>query len=232
VIFGFDGTAIHVLLVQRRRVLPSGEIITGQKLPGSLISDREDLPHAAMRITRELIGAQPVKLRQMEIFSDPQRVQGDELKWVNGYYGVKITRVVTMVFFALVKLDQRLRNYSMRKGADWVELDEVRGLALDHNQILMRAIDCLMQLFRKEPVAFEFLPKKFTIKQLQSLYEAVFDTSIDNRNFRRKMLPLYIVPTGEAEASVTHRPAQYYYFDRKKYKQLSKKRFKLDWNIL
>jgi hypothetical protein len=232
VVFGFDGTAIHVLLVKRHRVLPSGEVLTGLKLPGSLISDKEDLPYAAVRVTQEFIGQHPVKFRQMEIFSDPQRVQGDELKWVNDYYGVKITRVVTMVFLAFVRLDQRLKNHVVRKGAEWVELNEVRRLALDHNQILMRGIDFLMQLFRKEPVAFEFLPRKFTIKQLQNLYEAVFDMPIDNRNFRKKMLPLYIVPTGEAETSVMHRPAQYYYFDSKKYKQYNKRLFKQNWNIL
>ena len=88
-----------------------------------------------------------------------------------------------------------------------------------------------MQLFRQEPVAFELLPRKFTIKQLQTLYEAVYDISFDNRNFRRKVLPLYIVPTGEIETGVTHRPAQYYYFDNKKYNQINKKFFKLNWNI-
>jgi ADP-ribose pyrophosphatase YjhB (NUDIX family) len=224
VIFGFDGTAIHALLVKRQRVLSSGEIITDQKLPGSLISDKEDLPHAAARVTQELIGPLPINLRQMEIFSDPKRVQGEALKWINDYYKVAISRVVTMVFFAVVKLDQRLKNYTLRKGASWVELNEVRHLALDHNQILMKAIDYLMQLFRQEPVAFELLPRKFTIKQLQNLYEAVFDINLDNRNFRRKVLPLYIVPTGEIETSVAHRPAQYYYFDSKKYKQVNKKK--------
>jgi 8-oxo-dGTP diphosphatase len=217
VVFGFDGTTMHVLLVKRKRTLSTGENVIDQKLPGSLISDKEDLPHAAARVTQELIGALPIKLRQMEIFSDPKRVQGEALKWINDYYKVAITRVVTMVFFAVIKLDRRLKNYVLRKGASWVELNEVRHLALDHNQILITAIDYLMRLFRQEPVAFDFLPRKFTIKQLQNLYEAVFDTALDNRNFRRKMLPQYIVPTGEIEDSVTHRPAQYFYFDSKKY---------------
>jgi hypothetical protein len=231
VIFGFDGSAIHVLLIKRQQVSSQGETIIDQKLPGSLISDKEDLPHAALRITQELIGQQPVHLRQMEIFSDPLRVQGDALQWINDYYKVSMSRVVTMAFFALVKLDQRLRSYAKRKSADWVELNEVHSLALDHNRILITAIDYLMRLFRHEPVAFEFLPKKFTIKQLQSLYEAVFDTAIDNRNFRKKILPLYLVPTGKIETNVSHRPAQYYYFDSKKYRQINKKLFKSGWNI-
>jgi 8-oxo-dGTP diphosphatase len=232
VVFGFDGTAMQVLLVKRQRASPSGEVFTDQKLPGSLISNKEDLPHAAARVTRELIGPLSVNFRQMEIFSDPQRVQGDELKWINDYYKVKITRVVTMVFLAFVRLDQRLKKHTQRKGAGWVELNEVRHLALDHNRILMTAIDRLMQLFRQEPIAFELLPRKFTIKQLQTLYEAVYDMSFDNRNFRKKMLPLYIVPTGEIETSVTHRPAQYYYFDSKKYIQHNKLLSKPNRNIL
>jgi 8-oxo-dGTP diphosphatase len=231
VIFGFDGNTIHVLLIKRQHLSSPGETVTDQKLPGSLISDKEDLPRAALRITQELIGHAPVHLRQMEIFSDPQRVQGDALRWINEYYKVAMSRVVTMAFFALVKLDQRLKNLARRKSAEWVELNNVHSLALDHNRILITAIDYLMRLFRHEPVAFEFLPKKFTIKQLQGLYEAVFDTAIDNRNFRKKILPLYLVPTGKIESNVSHRPAQYYYFDSKKYKQINKKLFKSGWNI-
>jgi 8-oxo-dGTP diphosphatase len=228
VVFGFDGKALRVLLVQRRRVMPTGEILMDNKLPGSLISDVEDLTHAASRVTQELVGSRNIYLRQMEIFSDPQRVQGTELNWINNYYQVSLSRVVTMVFFALVKLDKKLMNYTTRKGAEWVELNEVRRLALDHNKILITAIDYLLQLFQQDPVAFELLPRKFTLRQLQNLYEAIFDVEIDNRNFRKKILSLeYLVPTGEMENSVSHKPAQYYCFDQKKYKQKNKKIFKL-----
>jgi 8-oxo-dGTP diphosphatase len=228
VVFGFDGTTLQVLLVKRRCVLPSKEVIEDYKLPGSLISDTEDLPHAAARVTQELIEVRNIHLRQMAIFSDPQRVHGEELKWINNYYGVTLSRVVTMVFFALVKLDRRVKNCTVRKGANWVELNEVHHLALDHNQILIAAIDHLMQLFRHEPVAFDFLPRKFTLRQLQDLYEAVLDVDIDNRNFRKKILSLeYIVPTGKMEVKVSHKPAQYYFFDNKKYQQKVRKILRL-----
>jgi 8-oxo-dGTP diphosphatase len=164
----------------------------------------------------------------MEIFSDPQRVQGNELKWINSYYNVNLSRVVTMAFFALVKLDKKLINHTIRKDAEWVELNEVQHLAFDHNKILMTAIDRLLQLFQQEPVAFEFLPRKFTLRQMQNLYETVLDVEIDNRNFRKKILSLgYVTPTGEYENSVPHKPAEYYHFDGKKYEQKNKKIFKL-----
>jgi ADP-ribose pyrophosphatase YjhB (NUDIX family) len=225
VIFGFDGTAIRVLLTRRQRTLPSGEILTDRKLPGSLISDTEDLLHAAIRVTQEVIGGRNVNLRQMEIFSNPRRLRGEELKWLNNYYGVTFSRVVTMAFITFVRLDQRLKNYAIRKGADWATVSEVQRLALDHNRILDTAMDYLMRFFQQEPVAFELLPGKFTITQLQNLYEAVFHTTINNRSFR-KMLPPYILPTGESETAASPNPVQYYYFNKRKYKQISKKLLK------
>jgi hypothetical protein len=225
VIFGFDGAAIRVLLIRRQRTLPSGEILTDHKLPGSLISDTEDLPHAANRVTQEVIGGREVNLRQMEIFSDPRRLRGEELKWINDYYGVTPSRVVTMAFITFVRLDQRLKNYTIRKEADWAVADEVRRLALDHNRILSTAMGHLTRLFQQEPVAFELLPRKFTITQLQNLYEAVFHTTINKRSFR-KTLPPYILPTGERDATVSHIPAQYYHFNKRKYNQISKKLLK------
>jgi 8-oxo-dGTP diphosphatase len=228
-VFGFDGNVLRVLLMHRRRMLPTGVETEDLKLPGSLISDAEDLSSAANRVTRELVGARNVYLKQMEVFSNPQRVQGQELTWINTYYGVALSRVLTVAFFALVKLDDKLMRYTRRKGGEWVELGSVRRLALDHNKILVTAIDYLMKVFQQEPIAFEFLPRKFTIKQLQKLYETVFDIEIDNRNFRKKILSLeYVLPAGECEERVAHKPAQYYTFDKKVYKRENKKIFKLN----
>ncbi|MDR0711389.1 MAG: NUDIX hydrolase [Prevotellaceae bacterium] len=228
-VFGFDGKALRALLVHRRRALPSGVEKSDLKLPGSLISDAEDLLSAANRVMRELVGGRSIYLKQMEVFSDPGRVQESELMWINSYYGVSLSRVLTVAFFALVKLDEKLMRYTRRKGGEWVELSEVRQLALDHNKILVVAIDYLMRLFQQEPIAFEFLPRKFTVKQLQKLYETVFDVEIDNRNFRKKILSLeYVQPIDEREERVAHKPAQYYTFDKKIYMRENKKIFKLN----
>ncbi|MDR1416839.1 MAG: NUDIX hydrolase [Prevotellaceae bacterium] len=228
-VFGFDGNALCVLLEERRRVSLPPSDTEDLKLPGSLISDAEDLLSAANRVTRELVGSRSIYLKQMEVFSDPQRVQGQELMWINNFYGVSMSRVLTVAFFALVKLDERLMSYTKRKGGVWVELNNVHQLALDHNKILVAAIDYLMHLFQQEPIAFEFLPRKFTVKQLQKLYETVLDVEIDNRNFRKKILSLaYVQPISEHEEGVSHKPAQYYTFNRKIYKRDSKKRFRLN----
>ncbi|MCL2097395.1 MAG: NUDIX hydrolase [Bacteroidales bacterium] len=228
VVFGFNGKLLKVLLEKRRRISPSRKIISDLKLPGSLISDTEDINDAAYRVISEFTGARNISLRQMEVFSEPKRVQGNELNWINDYYRVSLTRVVTIVFFALVKLDEKLEDYSHRRGAKWVELNEVQNLALDHNKILITAIDHLLNLFHLEPVAFEFLPRKFTIRQLQNLYETIFDVKIDNRNFRKKMASLeYVVPLDKKESNVAHKPAQYYSFNKRKYEQKNRKIFKL-----
>ena len=226
VVFGFDGRALKALLIKRRR---GGQDADDWKLPGSLIADAEDLEGAALRVMTELTGLGDVRLRQMEVFSDPRRVEGEELQWINDYYKVRISRVVTVVFYAMVKLDERLTEYTARKNARWVDLHEVKRLALDHNRILIAAMDFVMQRFQQEPVAFEMLPRKFTIRQLQNLYEAVLGIEIDNRNFRKKILSQgYIIPLDEKESGVAHKPAQLYRFDRKIYERKNKVKFKLN----
>ncbi len=224
-VFGFDGRALKVLLIRRRRVGADGEERLDNKLPGSLIASNEGLEAAAHRVMGELTGIEDIYLRQMGVFSDPLRVTGEELEWINGYYGVDLTRVVTVVFYALVRLDQRLIDYTSRKNAKWVELGEVKRLALDHNNILVSAIGFLMERFGHEPMAYELLPRKFTVRMLQNLYEAVLGVEIDNRNFRKKILAQsYIVPVGEKETGVAHKPAGYYRFDRKVYDREHKRR--------
>ncbi len=229
VVFGFDGHALRVLLVRRERTLPERGVVADMKLPGSLIADTEDLESAASRVMGELTGITDIYLRQMEVFSDPARVQGDELQWINDFYGVNLRRVLTVVFHAVVKLDARLIEYTAAKGAQWVELDSVRGLALDHNRIVVSAIGFLISRLRHEPLAFALLPRKFTIRQLQDLYQAVLGIEIDNRNFRKKILSQpYIIPLGEKQTGVWHKPAQYYRFDARIFEREHKSKFKLD----
>lgn len=229
VVFGFDGHALKVLLIRRRKEFSDGGEKIDMKLPGSLIAVGENLETAAQRVMSELTGINNIYLCQMEVFSDPHRVVGEELDWINDYYGVTLSRVVTVVFYALVRLDSRLTGYTVRKNARWVELGEVKRLALDHKNILISAIDFLRRRFRQEPMAYELLPRKFTVRMLQNLYEAVLDMEIDNRNFRKKILSQsYIVPVGEKETGVAHKPARYYRFDRKTYERENKRKSRLN----
>ena len=209
-IFGFDGVNIKVLLVRRRTVDPlyhDKEL----KLPGAMIRENETLPEAASRVLEGSTGLKGLYLKQTSIFSDPKRMDESELAWIGQYHGIHTVRVVTVGYYALVKLDQGMINYTRRQGAVWVNVDDIHHLIMDHMDILADALSVLQKEILLSPIAFNLLPKKFTIRQLQNLLEAVFGVEIDNRNFRKKLFASGIlVETSETEVNVNHKPARLY----------------------
>ena len=229
VIFGFDGTSLKVLLVKRNFTNEKGETVTDYKLPGNLIFENEDLKSSAYRTLEEYTATRDIYLRQMHVFSHPDRVTGDELRWLNEYYQVNTTRVVTVAYYSLVKLNRKLLVSVEEKGARWFDVESVCRLAMDHKQILARALEMLSKQFMAEPIAFELLPRKFTLRQLQSLYEAILGIEIDNRNFRKKVLSSdYIQETGDREKNVAHKPAMYYTFNKQKFQKDTRQKFRLN----
>ena len=172
-VFGFNGTTLKVLLIERRYYKPDTRL-DPLKLPGAMILENETLPEAAYRVLEEATGLKNVYLKQMEIFSDPNRVSGEELEWINRYHGIHSERVVTVGYYALVKLDSRMVAYTTAKGAQWVDVDSIQRLAMDHKQILTSALSVLCREMLQSPVAFELLPRKFTIRALQNLYSATY----------------------------------------------------------
>ena len=151
------------------------------------------------------------------------------MEWICKFHGINTERVVTVGYYALVKLNRGIIDYTSRKGARWVEVDSIRSLIMDHLEILADALSALQKEIVQTPVAFELLPKKFTITQLQSLFEAVLGVDIDNRNFRKKILFSGIItPTGEYERNVAHKPAQYYVFNKTVFRKAMKDRFRLN----
>lgn len=225
-VFGFDGETLKVLLIER----PAYNELDRLKLPGAMILENETLPEAAYRVLEEATGLRQkdLYLKQMEIFSDPQRVRGEELEWINRKHGIRTERVVTVGFYALLKLDLRTLDYTTAKGARWVEVDRIQRLAMDHKEILTAALGNLCREMQQSPVAFELLPKKFTIRALQRLFEAVLGIEIDNRNFRKKMLSSgFLNPTGEKEEGVAHKPAEYYSFDKQAYRRAMKAKLRM-----
>ncbi len=228
VVFGFNGKSLKVLLVERRykELLPNRE--KEYKLPGSMILDNETLPNAANRVLAEMTGLSDVFLQQTKIFSDPERVSGDELRWINEFHDISAQRVVTVGYYALVKLDTFVVDHTSSKGAHWAKVEEVKHLAMDHKLILCDALSVLCEQIISSPIAFELLPRKFTIRQLQSLYSAILGIEIDNRNFRKKILGLgFLVPTGEKEHGVAHKPAEFYTFNKSTFNKIVKNKFKL-----
>ena len=214
VIFGFDGVNLKVLLVRRRTADPlyhDKEL----KLPGAMIRENETLPEAAARVLEGSTGLRGLYLKQTSIFSDPRRVDESELKWISQYHGIHTVRVVTVGYYALVKLDQFMLNYTRRQGAVWENVDDIHHLIMDHMDILSDALTVLQKEILWSQVAFKLLPKKFTVRQLQNLLEAVFGIEIDNRNFRKKLFTSGILAeTGEMEQNVNHKPAKLYMLNK------------------
>lgn len=218
VVFGFNECKLKVLLIDRERIPKSRLKGHNLKLPGSLISEAEDLDISAARTLRDLTGLNNnIFLKQFGVFSAPNRLSPPEdLDWLRKTSGLKVDRVVTVAYYSLIKISES--NTTER--TIWIPVDEIPVLIFDHNQIIIKALDALRREIRTEPLCFELLPKKFTIRQMQNLYEAILGEKLDNRNFRKKIKPLeFLMPLREKEKEVNHKPAQLYKFDRRLYEK-------------
>lgn len=210
VVFGVDEADLKVLLV--RRGLPPFE---GRwALPGGFVREEdEDLDDAARRELREETGLARVYLEQLYTFGARARDPRE--------------RVVTVAHYALVKLrDHRVRAATDARDAAWYEVRRAPLLAFDHRAILECALGRLRSKIRYQPIGFELLPAKFTLSELQGVYEKILGRLLDKRNFRKKLLAMDLLePLDELESGVAHRAARLYRFDRKKYEQLEKSGF-------
>jgi len=237
VIFGFDGTELKVLLIEFGRMKDCSDpsqLKLERKLPGSLIQEKEDLSAAAQRTLVELTGLTNIFLRQLYVFSDPNRIsKPEDLEWIKNTYEVPTSRIVTVAYFALVKIDKSVLQHTVEGVSRWYGVQSIKQLAFDHKQILMKGLEVLSQQLLNEPIAFELLPKRFTIRQLQNLYEAILGIEIDNRNFRKKVLNVPCIKLlDEKEKGVAHKPARLYRFDKAMYEKDIKKKMKYNLNFI
>jgi 8-oxo-dGTP diphosphatase len=206
VVFGLDEASLKVLLIQRDL-----EPFEGMwALPGGFVRVDEDLDEAARRELREETGLERVFLEQLYTFGAPRRDPREH--------------VVTVAYYALVKLmDHRVQAATDARNAAWFAVDELPTLAFDHADVLATALSRLRGKVRYQPIGFELLPPKFTLSQLQHLYEVILERPLDKRNFRKKVLSLELLEeTDEVEQDVAHRAARLYRFDEKRYKKLVK----------
>lgn len=218
VIFGFDGVNLKVLLI-KRRINNSKNIenpILDYKLPGDFITDDEDLETAATRILNELTGLKKIFLKQLWVFGSPGRINRErDINWLRETTGLPIERVVTVAYYSLIKIGESQQDLVIKNDALWIRLDDITELAFDHNEILLRGLKTLRKRLQNEPIGFELLPRKFTIRQLQNLYEIILGKELDNRNFRKKILKAeYLIPTNDKETDVAHKPARLFMFDK------------------
>lgn len=216
VVFGFDGTKLKILLIRRKL----NKQTTDLKLPGDFITDDEDLDSAACRILKELTGLENIYLRQFSVFGSPTRISKKrDLDWLRKTTGLPIERVVTIAYYSLIRIRDSKKEKAVKNNALWMNLDEVDELAFDHSEILKSGLQTLQNKLQFKPVGMELLPKKFTIRQLQNLYENILAKPLDNRNFRKKVLKAnYLIALEEKEKGVAHKPARLYSFNRDIYK--------------
>ncbi len=217
VIFGFHGGKLKVLLIEREEVPKSSLKGHKLKLPGNLITQSEDLDISATRTLKELTGLDNIFLKQFGVFSSPGRLSPPEdLAWLRETSGLMVDRVVTIAYYSLIKISES----NITERTIWLPVDNLPDLIFDHNRIIRKALEALRQEIRSEPLCFELLPKKFTIRQMQNLYEEILGEPMDNRNFRKKVKPLeFIIALVEKEKEVNHKPAQLFKFDKKIYEK-------------
>lgn len=210
IIFGFDGSGLKALLVKRGLQPEMGK----WSLMGGFANKEESIDHAAERILLQLTGMDKIYMEQLYCFGDVDRDPGG--------------RVVSIAYFALIKIEESNGETLDSHNAKWFDLKKLPTMIFDHKQMVRLAKERLQQKVANHPIGFELLPNKFTLQQLQALYEAIYETSFDKRNFTRKILSLEILQRlDEKEKESSKKGAFYYVFDKKKYKQLESEGIKM-----
>jgi 8-oxo-dGTP diphosphatase len=209
VIFGFDGGELKLLLIEREKEPFKNK----WALPGGFVLKDENTEECANRILLEKAGIQQVFIEQLYTFSEVDRDPRE--------------RIVSVAYYALVNKHQvELIAGRDTIKAEWFGISNLPHLAFDHSKIVKMAIERLKGKVSYQPIGFELLNEKFTLTQLQALYEAILETAIDKRNFRKKILGMKLLKAlNEKETNVAHKAAQFYSFDKTAYLKLTRKGF-------
>lgn len=198
VIFTVKDNDLQVLLV-KRGVEPAKGMWA---LPGGFVKMDESLEYAAKRELEEETGVKDVYLEQLYSFGDPKRDSRG--------------RVITIAYMALINSDKvKLRATTDTVDVKFFSVKKMSDVAFDHSKIIDYAVRRLKWKFEYTTVAFSLLPDKFTLSQLQTLYENIFQKKLDKRNFRKKILSLNILEEQEIQKDVSHRPPQLYSLKKK-----------------
>lgn len=212
VVFGLEEAELKVLLIQRG--LPPFK--SKWALPGGFVQVNETLDEAARRELVEETGLSNVYLEQLYTFGAVDRDPRE--------------RVVSVAYFALVKsAEHPATGASDAAAAGWFRVTKLPALAFDHAEIVATALARLRGKVRYEPIGFELLPPKFTLSQIQHIYEAVLQTPLDKRNFRKRILAMgLLIPLEERTRSGAHRPAQLFRFDERRYRSFRESGFNFE----
>jgi len=203
IVFGFDQGDLK-LLIFKRRVDPDRG---AWSLIGSFVELEEDVDDAARRVLKEITGLDKVFFEQSKTYGKAGRDYG--------------FRCISVAQYALIRVDDYDRELVEKHGAFWYTLKDLPSLVLDHDAMVKDALEKLRRKAQYQPIGFELLPEKFTIPQLQSLYEAIYQRELDPRNFRKKVLSLKVLrKLDEKDKTSSKRGAYLYMFDADNYKKL------------
>ena len=210
VIFGFDGSELQVLLIER-----GIEPFKGKwAFPGGFLNMDETAGEGALRELKEETGLENAYIEQFNTYSDPGRDPRE--------------RVITIAHYALVRI-QEVKGGDDAAKAQWFPIDEVPQLAFDHDKILRDAMRKLRERIHFEPIGFELLPEKFTMRDLQILYESILGVKFDRRNFAKKMMHYELLnQLDETGRPTAKRDALLYSFNKENYELFKKKGFQLE----
>ena len=211
IIFGFDGKDIKLLIIKRNFEPEKGH----WSLMGGFLDSLESLEDGATRILYDLTGLKNIYVEQLGVYGDIDRDP--------------VARTVSVLFFALINIDDHNEEAVRSHNASWISLDHRPNLIFDHNQMVVKAIEHLRYKAALHPIGFELLPERFTIPQLQKLYEAIYNMPIDRRNFSRKLLSTgLLIDTGQKNTYSTTKKATLYKLDSVRYKE----NFHSFWNFM
>ncbi len=211
IIFGFLNNELKILILTRDFEPAMGK----SSLIGGFVRKDESLDDAAERILYDLTGLENVFLEQLYSYGKIERDPGE--------------RVISVSYYALLKVQDLDHDHVEKHGARWCNIGECNELVFDHNDMVERALTRLRRRAKNQPLGFELLPRKFTIPQLQVLYEAIYQKKFDNRNFRKKLLAMNVLEKLEIKDKSTSKKGAYLYrFDKKRYNRFLEEGFLFD----
>lgn len=202
IIFGFDKEKLKILLVKRDFEPEKGK----WSLMGGFLKNNENLDTAANRILYHLTGINNVFMEQLYTFSKVDRDPGQ--------------RTLSVAYYALINIEDHNEELNHKHSAKWFSISEAPELIFDHDTMVLHAIHRLRYKTSTEPTGFELLPEKFTMRQLQKLYEAILDEKLDKRNFINKINAMDIlIKLDEKDKSSSRKGSFLYKFDEEKYRK-------------
>lgn len=208
IILGFNNNELNVLLYKRNFEPMKGE----WSLMGGFVRADESLDEAATRVLTDCTGIDTIFMEQIGAYGDITRDYGE--------------RVISVAYYALVNMNDFSEDLLEQYNAKWTKVMEVPQLIFDHNLMLKDALSRLKRKAATRPIGFNLLPEKFTLPQLQCLYEAIYQTPLDKRNFRKKLNAMDILEKlDEKDKKNSKRGAFYYMFNKEKYDKLLEQGF-------